>query len=156
MKLSDAFHAWTAAGCPPLPDDQHCGDHEAPDDLHTQVCRLDRGHDGPHRDVDEWPVQASAATTQPAPADEIEAVADALFEAGTTDAQLDLVPRLRAVAGVLHKRPYVDVVFDGPPDHDAPRFVEVEELDGRSIDAGQWIDRRDGTWALRIPIGTRP
>ena len=46
---------------------------------------------------------------------------------------------------------YVDVVFDGPPDHHAPRFVEVEDAAGRSIKVGEWVDRGDGTWALRLP-----
>ena len=44
----------------------------------------------------------------------------------------------------------INIIFDGPPDHDAGRFVEVETDDGRSINAGEWIDRDDGLWALRI------
>jgi hypothetical protein len=46
---------------------------------------------------------------------------------------------------------FVDVVFDGPPGHEAGRFVEVEDSKGNSISIGEWIDRKDGTWALRIP-----
>ena len=48
-------------------------------------------------------------------------------------------------------REFIDIVFDGPPDHDAPRFVEVEDEQGRSIDVGIWINR-PGTpmWALRL------
>lgn len=45
---------------------------------------------------------------------------------------------------------YIDVVFDGPPDHQAGRFVEVEDATGKSIRAGQWIQRTDGYWTLRI------
>ena len=44
----------------------------------------------------------------------------------------------------------INIIFDGPPDHNAGRFVEVETDDGKSIDAGEWIERPDGLWALRI------
>lgn len=46
---------------------------------------------------------------------------------------------------------YIDVVFDGPPSHESGRFVEVEDAGQRSISVGEWIDRGDGLWALRIP-----
>jgi hypothetical protein len=46
---------------------------------------------------------------------------------------------------------YVDVVFDGPPGHESGRFVEVEDASGVSVKVGEWIDRGDGMWALRIP-----
>jgi hypothetical protein len=42
------------------------------------------------------------------------------------------------------------VVFDGPPDHDAPRFVEVEDASGASVNAGEWRQRSDGLWDLVI------
>lgn len=45
---------------------------------------------------------------------------------------------------------YIDIVFDGPPDHVAPRFIEVEDASGRSISIGEWLQRTDGLWALRI------
>ncbi|UXE03789.1 hypothetical protein SEA_OBLADI_66 [Gordonia phage ObLaDi] len=45
---------------------------------------------------------------------------------------------------------FVDIVFDGPPDHEAGRFVEVEDSTGRGIRFGEWIDRGNGQWALRI------
>lgn len=44
----------------------------------------------------------------------------------------------------------IDIVFDGPPSHEAPRFVEIER-DGKSIRIGEWIHREDGYWVLRIP-----
>lgn len=44
----------------------------------------------------------------------------------------------------------IDIVFDGLPSHKSLRFVEVER-DGKSIRIGEWIDRGDGYWALRIP-----
>jgi hypothetical protein len=45
---------------------------------------------------------------------------------------------------------YIDIVFDGPPGPDPACLVEVEDADGRSIEIGEWIERPDGTWALRI------
>jgi hypothetical protein len=44
---------------------------------------------------------------------------------------------------------YFDVVFDGPPSHESGRFVEVEDEQGRSFDAGEWIQDGD-LWRLRI------
>lgn len=44
----------------------------------------------------------------------------------------------------------INIIFDGPPSHESGRFIEVETDDGKSINAGEWIDRKDGTWALRI------
>lgn len=46
---------------------------------------------------------------------------------------------------------YIDVVFDGPPSHESGRFVEVEDAQGRSINFGEWVERADGYWCLRIP-----
>lgn len=46
---------------------------------------------------------------------------------------------------------YVDVVFDGPPSHVSGRFVECETPADVGVKAGEWIDRGDGYWALRIP-----
>lgn len=45
----------------------------------------------------------------------------------------------------------IDIVFDGPPGHDAGRFVEVEQPDGKSISLGEWLKRDDGYWVLRMP-----
>ena len=45
---------------------------------------------------------------------------------------------------------FIDVVFDGPPGPESGRFVECEAPDGTSIDVGEWIDRGNGVWALRI------
>jgi hypothetical protein len=39
------------------------------------------------------------------------------------------------------------IIFDGPPSHESGRFVEVE-LNGKSVNAGEWIQRDDGLWAL--------
>jgi len=46
--------------------------------------------------------------------------------------------------------PAINIIFDGPPSHESGRFVEVETDDRRSIGVGQWIEREDGLWALRI------
>ena len=46
----------------------------------------------------------------------------------------------------------VDIVFDGPPGPESGRFVEVESPPGRSISFGEWVEREDGYWALRITV----
>ena len=48
----------------------------------------------------------------------------------------------------------VDIVFDGPPGPVAGRFVEVEDESGASIRFGEWVERDDGYWVLRIPVLT--
>lgn len=45
---------------------------------------------------------------------------------------------------------YIDILFDGPPGPTAGRFVEIEDHRGRSIQAGEWVER-GAYWALRIP-----
>jgi hypothetical protein len=42
------------------------------------------------------------------------------------------------------------IIFDGPPSHEGPRFIEVENDEGRSINAGEWNQREDGYWELVI------
>lgn len=44
----------------------------------------------------------------------------------------------------------INVVFDGPPGPESGRFVEVETDDGKGVGIGQWIERADGYWSLRI------
>ncbi len=48
----------------------------------------------------------------------------------------------------------IDFVFDGPPgpntDGHHCNFVETEALNGHSVGVGEWIDRGDGLWALRV------
>ncbi|RTL23897.1 MAG: hypothetical protein EKK55_12435 [Rhodocyclaceae bacterium] len=45
----------------------------------------------------------------------------------------------------------IDIVFDAFPNGEkAPGFVEVEDATGRSIDIGEWLQREDGTIALRL------
>jgi hypothetical protein len=45
---------------------------------------------------------------------------------------------------------YIDIVFDGPPAHESGRFVEVENSAGASINVGEWLQRPDGYWVLRL------
>lgn len=45
----------------------------------------------------------------------------------------------------------MDIVFDSPPGPVSERFIEVEDGEGHSIDQGEWIERDDGLWALRLP-----
>ena len=51
---------------------------------------------------------------------------------------------------------HIDIVFDGPPSHESGRFVEVEDETGASVKFGEWVEREDGYWALRIPLGAVP
>jgi hypothetical protein len=46
---------------------------------------------------------------------------------------------------------HVDIVFTGPPGPEPPGFIEVEDDQGRSIQYGEWIERDDGSWVLRLP-----
>lgn len=44
----------------------------------------------------------------------------------------------------------MDIVFDGPPGPTSGRFVEVEDAAGKSFNAGEWLQRPDGFWVLRL------
>ena len=48
----------------------------------------------------------------------------------------------------------VDIVFDGPPGPEGPRFVEVEDMKGAGVRVGEWMDRGNGLWALRVKVVT--
>ena len=50
----------------------------------------------------------------------------------------------------MNKPNPIDIVFDGPPSHESGRFVEVENSTGKSIKFGDWVQRADGYWVLRI------
>ena len=46
---------------------------------------------------------------------------------------------------------YVDLLFTDPPGPDTEAaFVEAEDPSGRSIRFGEWLEREDGYWVLRI------
>lgn len=51
---------------------------------------------------------------------------------------------------------HVDIVFDGPPGPEAGRFVEVEDDTGKSIKFGEWLQRSDGYWVLRLEKAAPP
>ena len=54
---------------------------------------------------------------------------------------------------------FIDIVVQGAPGAPEPesgKFIEVENLEGRSIRIGEWIDRGDGYFALRIPVAALP
>ncbi len=52
----------------------------------------------------------------------------------------------------------VNIVFDGPPGFPDPgRFVEVEDLDGKSVGIGEWASTNMGPegedwWILQIEV----
>jgi hypothetical protein len=46
---------------------------------------------------------------------------------------------------------YIEVIFDGPPGHNMPRFIEVEDENGFRTTVGEWFSCGiDGRWGLRI------
>lgn len=49
---------------------------------------------------------------------------------------------------------YLEIVFDGPPSHESGRFVEVENEHGCGVKVGEWVDRGNDLWALRLPANT--
>ncbi len=46
----------------------------------------------------------------------------------------------------------IRIIFDGPPGPEAGRFVEVHDADDRGVSVGEWRERKDGFWELRIPL----
>ena len=52
--------------------------------------------------------------------------------------------------GQLSRTEPIDIVFDGPPSMLYAAFVEVENKKGESIGIGEWIERDDGYWVLRV------
>ena len=44
----------------------------------------------------------------------------------------------------------INIIFDGPPGPEAGRFVEIELDSGESVTIGEWSQRPDGLWSLRI------
>lgn len=51
---------------------------------------------------------------------------------------------------------FVDFVCDGLPGPNGCRFVELEDRHGHSIGIGEWVERPDGLYALRVPIANPP
>jgi len=46
----------------------------------------------------------------------------------------------------------INIIFDGPPGPEGGRFIEVETDDGKSVRVGEWQQRKDGNWGLRMFI----
>lgn len=76
--------------------------------------------------------------------------ANAVFKAMVAAAPSQPAAPATAPAALTDGEAFIDVVFDGPPSHESGRFIEVEDPFGKSINAGDWIDRENGLWALRI------
>ena len=45
---------------------------------------------------------------------------------------------------------HIDIVFDGPPGPESGRFIDVEDDQSKGIKLGEWLQRPDGYWVLRI------
>jgi len=50
----------------------------------------------------------------------------------------------------------LNIIFNGPPGPEGGRFIEVETDDGHSVRAGEWSQRPDGHWRLRITTALQP
>lgn len=54
------------------------------------------------------------------------------------------------------KRPNVGIksqlriIFDSPPNPNGCQFVECENAEGQSVNAGEWREREDGLWELIV------
>jgi hypothetical protein len=103
-----------------------------------------------------WP----EPTEQPADGATEEYDVDAQVLARWHEARREYLAARAAVVGTIERQGwrtptmaagFVDIVFDTAPGPDAPRFVEVEDDQGRSVSYGRWVERDDGHWALRIP-----
>lgn len=48
------------------------------------------------------------------------------------------------------QRQPINILFSGPPGPSGCEFVDAETDDGKPIRVGEWIERPDGYWAIRI------
>ena len=48
--------------------------------------------------------------------------------------------------------PTINIIFDGPPGPEGPRFIEVEDEHGRSVRVGRWVESRGGLWSLQLRV----
>lgn len=44
----------------------------------------------------------------------------------------------------------INIMFDSPPGPHAPLFIDVVDDAGKGINVGEWIEKEQGEWALRI------
>jgi hypothetical protein len=75
-------------------------------------------------------------------------------------AELALVATIDSLRSDLEKltetckdRKKIRILFDGPPGPESGRFIEVEDEEGKSFNAGPWTEE-DGVWVLTIPWPT--
>lgn len=61
--------------------------------------------------------------------------------------KVDVSDFLAAAAGRT-----LDILFDHDPRSPEGHLVEVESPAGTSVKVGEWIDRGDGYWALRLTL----
>jgi hypothetical protein len=47
---------------------------------------------------------------------------------------------------------FLHFLFDRPPGPEAPRLIEVNDDEGKSVEAGQWEERDDGKWELKVSL----
>lgn len=77
------------------------------------------------------------------------------FKDTRSKGELDTINRaiahFTALDAATGEQAFIDIVFDGPPEHESGRFVEVEDMAGKSIKSGKWVHREDSYWVLRIP-----
>ena len=59
------------------------------------------------------------------------------------------------LGGHMERSKQIRIVFDAPPGRNMPTLVEVEDEQGRCIDAGQWRERPDGYWELVLEAESR-
>jgi len=72
---------------------------------------------------------------------------DHFYELANTTAE-----QFRRAATLLQQKQPLNIIFTGPPGpgNDCV-FIDVETDDGRSVRVGEWSQRQDGHWALRLP-----
>lgn len=75
-------------------------------------------------------------------------IGDAFYQLGR-DLELKLERQVCGQKSLKAPRP-INIIFDGPPGPEPPRFVEIETDDRSLIRVGQWIKRPNGRYALRI------
>lgn len=128
---------------------------------------LPRGHhSAPSRTGAEWWPEPMQQAADPGTTDIYEVTVEVL--ARWQQARKEYLQARAALVGEIERQgwrapvhyggqpsSYVDVVFTGPPDVRPAEFVEVEDADRRSIRYGEWLQRDDGYWVLRIPRADR-
>lgn len=46
------------------------------------------------------------------------------------------------------------IVCSTAPSHEWPKFIEVEDENGKSCNVGEWREREDGLWELVVIVDT--